>query len=118
MDGASWTNNLSWVKGYENVLTPMNQLSTLFHQKIDPLLQNLSGNPQGEKLSQQSRYREALMNNLLLQTSCFRYWGQGVWTDHAREIYKRGETISFRLLSKLCLPVECSSYPSVAYIKQ
>jgi hypothetical protein len=93
MDGASWTNNLSWVKGYENVLTPMNQLSTLFHEKIDPLLQNLSGNPQGEKLSQQSRYREALMNNLLLQTSCFRYWGQGVWTDHAREIYKRGETI-------------------------
>ena len=38
MDGASWTNHISWVKGYENVLTPMNQLSALFHQKIEPLL--------------------------------------------------------------------------------
>src|SRR6185436_20574527 len=26
-DGGSWTNDLSWVKGYENVLDPMNQLS-------------------------------------------------------------------------------------------
>ena len=31
---------------------------------------------------------------LLLQTSCFRYWGQGVWTDYAREIYQRGEKLS------------------------
>jgi hypothetical protein len=100
IDGASWTNHLSWVKGYENVLTPMNQLSALFHQKIDPLLQSelesgtISGlnNPLGETLTKQSRYREALMNNLLLQTSCFRYWGQGSWTDYAREIYRRGET--------------------------
>jgi hypothetical protein len=29
--------------------------------------------------------------NLLLQTSCFRYWGQGAWTDYARELYRRGE---------------------------
>jgi hypothetical protein len=27
---------------------------------------------------------------LLLETSCFRYWGQGLWTDYAREIYRRG----------------------------
>lgn len=87
MDGASWTNHLSWVKGYENVLTPMNQLSALFHEKIDPLLL------QQEPLTQQFRYREALLYNLLLQTSCFRYWGQGVWTDYAREIYQRGESI-------------------------
>ena len=100
MDGASWTNNLSWVKGYENVLTPMNQLSALFHQKIEPLLQaesksnsiNSVDNSLGESLTKQFRYREALMNNLLLETSCFRYWGQGVWTDYAREIYRRGET--------------------------
>jgi hypothetical protein len=86
MDGSSWTNSLSWVKGYENVLTPMNQLSAMFHQAIDPL----SGDP---SLTQQSRYRQALLHNLLLQTSCFRYWGQGAWTDHAREIYRRGEAI-------------------------
>ena len=85
MDGASWTNHISWVQGYENVLNPMNQLSVLFHQKFDSLLQA------DESLTQQTEYREALLHNFLLQTSCFRYWGQGTWTDYAREIYQRGE---------------------------
>ena len=35
MEGASWTNNLSWVQGYDNVLEPMNQLSAHFHQRFD-----------------------------------------------------------------------------------
>ncbi|MFB2881551.1 glycosyl hydrolase family 57 [Floridanema aerugineum] len=82
VDGASWTNHISWVKGYENVLSPMNQLSVLFHQKVDSL---------PEEVTQEADYREALMYNLLLQTSCFRYWGQGMWTDFAKEIYRRGE---------------------------
>ncbi len=81
MDGASWTNHISWVNGYENVLSPMNQLSSLFHQKID------------SSLTRDSHYRNALLHNLLLQTSCFRYWGQGAWTDYAREIYQRGEKL-------------------------
>ena len=38
MDGASWTDDLSWVRGYENVLEPMNQLSAMFHQKYDALV--------------------------------------------------------------------------------
>jgi hypothetical protein len=81
MDGASWTNHISWVNGYENVLSPMNQLSSLFHQKVD------------SNLTKDSHYRNALLHNLLLQTSCFRYWGQGAWTDYAREIYQRGEKL-------------------------
>jgi Glycosyl hydrolase family 57 len=89
MDGASWTNHMSWVEGYDNVLTPMNQLSALFHQTVDSLLMD----SQGEPLTQQGRYRNALLHNLLLQTSCFRYWGQGIWTDYAREIHRRGEAI-------------------------
>lgn len=84
VDGASWTNNLSWVKGYENVLTPMNQLSALFHEKVDILEKDIT---------KHAHYRQALLHNLLLQTSCFRYWGQGTWTDYARQIYERGETI-------------------------
>ncbi|WP_017720406.1 hypothetical protein [Kamptonema formosum] len=84
VDGASWTNHLSWVKGYENVLTPMNELSALFHQTFDSLVES------DESITGESRYRQALLHNLLLQTSCFRYWGQGVWTDWAREIYQRG----------------------------
>jgi hypothetical protein len=83
IDGASWTNDLSWVKGYENVLEPMHQLSASFHEKYDS---------QDPSITQTSDYQEALLYNLLLQTSCFRYWGQGAWTNYAREIYRRGES--------------------------
>jgi hypothetical protein len=87
MDGASWTNSLSWVQGYENVLDPMKKLSALFHEKYDKLVQ------QDPSVTQSSDYQEALLYNLLLQTSCFRYWGQGMWTDFARELYRRGEAL-------------------------
>ncbi|MBD2099808.1 glycosyl hydrolase family 57 [Leptolyngbya sp. FACHB-261] len=80
LDGASWTNDRSWVKGYENVLTPMNQLSALFHRKV-------------QADTQEPRYRNALLYLLLSQTSCFRYWGQGIWTEYARELYRRGLAI-------------------------
>lgn len=89
-DGASWTNHLSWVKGYDNVLAPMQQLSAQFHQAIGPLV---AANSTQDPLTRQPRYRNALLHNLLLQTSCFRYWGQGTWTEYAREIYRRGEEI-------------------------
>ena len=85
MDGASWTNDLSWVSGYENVLEPMNKLSAQFHEKYDPLVR------QDSSVTKRSDYQEALLYNLLVQTSCFRYWGQGAWTDYARELYRRGE---------------------------
>jgi hypothetical protein len=84
MDGASWTSNLSWVQGYDNVLEPMAQLSALFHQKFDALV---ASDPQ---VTQRSDYQAALLYNLLVQTSCFRYWGQGTWTEYAQELYRRG----------------------------
>jgi hypothetical protein len=87
MDGASWTDNLSWVQGYENVLEPMNQLSASFHKKYDSLV------GQDPLVTQRPDYQEALLYNLLVQTSCFRYWGQGTWTDYARELYRRGELL-------------------------
>jgi hypothetical protein len=87
MDGASWTNHLSWVEGYENVLTPMKHLSALFHQRVMPLVE------QHPELVQQTKYRRALLYNLLLQTSCFRYWGQGAWTDYAQTIYEQGQQV-------------------------
>ncbi len=85
MDGASWTNDLSWVQGYENVLEPMNQLSADFHKKYDSLV---AADP---AVTQRADYQEALLYLLLVETSCFRYWGQGAWTDHARELHRRGE---------------------------
>lgn len=87
MDGASWTDNLSWVKGYENVLEPMNQLSAMFHQKYDSLV------AQDPVVTKTREYQEALLYVMLLETSCFRYWGQGTWTDHARELFERGEAL-------------------------
>ncbi len=80
LDKASWTSNLNWVKGYENVLDPMNKLSAAFHRKFD-------GKPAARSTP---KYRQALLYLMLSQTSCFRYWGQGVWTDYARELCRRG----------------------------
>ena len=83
MDGGSWTNNISWVRGYENVLGPMEKASSLFYEKV--LKRGISAND--------PRYRNALFHLLSSQTSCYRYWGQGVWTDYGREICRRLENI-------------------------
>jgi hypothetical protein len=83
VDGGSWTNNLSWVHGYEDVLDPMQKVSSIFFEKV--IRQNV---PPGEH-----RYRNALFHLLTSQTSCYRYWGQGAWTDYAREICRRAQEI-------------------------
>ena len=87
MDGASWTDDLSWVKGYENVLEPMNQLSAKFHEKFTRRVQ------EDPSVTKSREYQEALLYVMLVETSCFRYWGQGTWTDYARELYRRGEEL-------------------------
>ena len=87
MAGASWTNNLSWVEGYANVLEPMNRLSADFHQRFDYLVAD------DPAVTQTRSYQQALLQLLLLETSCFRYWGQGTWTDYAREIHRRGALV-------------------------
>lgn len=79
MEGGSWTNDLSWVRGYDNVLGPMEEASVLFHEKVLK-----PGIP-----SDQPRYRNALFHLMSSQTSCYRYWGQGLWTDYGREICRR-----------------------------
>jgi hypothetical protein len=87
MTGGSWTNDRSWVEGYSNVLEPMENLSYQFHQTVEAVTAEQTD------LKRQSQYRNALLHNLLLQTSCFRYWGQGAWTDYAKEISRRGLAI-------------------------
>lgn len=84
MDGASWTNDLSWVKGYENVLEPMNELSAKFHEKYDRLV------AEDPSVTKTEAYQRSLLYLLLVETSCFRYWGQGTWTDYARKLYSDG----------------------------
>ncbi|AFY37375.1 hypothetical protein Lepto7376_1004 [[Leptolyngbya] sp. PCC 7376] len=84
MDGASWTNDLSWVKGYENVLEPMNELSAKFHEKYDRLV------AEDPSITKTEAYQRSLLYLMLVETSCFRYWGQGTWTDYARKLYADG----------------------------
>ena len=79
MEGGSWTNDISWVHGYENVLGPMEQVSSLFYEKVIA----------PEMPTNEHRYRNALLHLLSSQTSCYRYWGQGLWTDYGRELCRR-----------------------------
>jgi hypothetical protein len=83
VEGGSWTNDISWVRGYEHVLGPMEKASSDFYQKV-------LGN--GVSTSD-PRYRNALFHLLCSQTSCYRYWGSGIWTDYGREICRRLEAI-------------------------
>jgi len=79
MEGGSWTNNISWVRGYEHLLGPMESASVLFAEKV----------LEGGISSADTRYRNALYHLLMTQTSCFRYWGEGIWTDYGRELCRR-----------------------------
>ena len=85
MAGSSWTNQLSWEEGYANILEPLAQLSADFHRLFDPLVAADAG------ITASSPYQQALLPLLLLETSCFRYWGQGTWTGYASEIQRRGQ---------------------------
>jgi hypothetical protein len=80
LDRASWTSDRSWVEGYGNVMDPMLRLSAAFHERWD---QTAAG-------TDDPAYRTSLLYLLLSQTSCFRYWGPGFWTDIAQEICRRG----------------------------
>lgn len=84
MEGGSWTNNISWVQGYENVIGPIEKVSALFSEKVLD---------KGGISTSEHRYRNALYYLLMIQTSCYRYWGQGIWTDYARELCRRAEAI-------------------------
>lgn len=83
MEGGSWTNNLSWVRGYDDVLTAMDRASARFEQIIGGRVVDTN----------ERRYRNALYHLLISQTSCYRYWGQGIWTDYGRELCRRVEEI-------------------------
>jgi hypothetical protein len=82
VEGGSWTSNISWVRGYQGVLGPMEQASASFAEHL-----------LGKEPTHSPRYREALFHLLAAETSCFRYWGQGRWTDYGRELARRAERL-------------------------
>jgi hypothetical protein len=79
MEGGSWTNDISWVRGYDQLLGPMESASALFAEKVVG-----AGTPTSDP-----RYRNALFHLLTSQTSCFRYWGEGAFADYGRELCRR-----------------------------
>lgn len=79
MEGGSWTNNISWLRSYEAILGPMEKISALFAEKV--LAKNIPAS--------EYRYRNALFHLLTMWTSCYRYWGQGIWTEYARDLCRR-----------------------------
>jgi hypothetical protein len=83
VEGGSWTNDLSWVRGYDQVLIPMERASSLFHQRV-----LARGVPTDDP-----RYRNALFHLLTAETSCYRYWGEGTWTDYGAELARRAADI-------------------------
>jgi hypothetical protein len=83
MDGGSWTDDISWVKGYASVLGPMEKVSSLFSDKV--LKPRVS--------TDERRYLNALYHLLMTQTSCYRYWGEGIWTEYGRELCRRASEI-------------------------
>jgi hypothetical protein len=81
MDGGSWTGDISWVRGYDNVLVPMERASALFTAKV----------LDADVATDDPRYRRALFHLLASETSCYRYWGQGEWTDFGAELARRAQ---------------------------
>jgi hypothetical protein len=84
MEGGSWTNNISWVKGYESLLGPMEKMSSHFNEVVLK---------RKKLVTDEQRYRNALFHLMAAETSCYRYWGQGVWVDYGREICRRTDEI-------------------------
>jgi hypothetical protein len=79
VEGGSWTSDVSWVRGYENVLEPMERASSLFHERATA--RGVRGDD--------PHYRAALFHLLAAETSCYRYWGQGIWTEYGAELSRR-----------------------------
>jgi hypothetical protein len=73
------TSDISWIRGYGNVLAPMERASALFRKHL-----LAPGVPASDP-----RYRRALFHLLACETSCYRYWGQGIWTDYGAELARR-----------------------------
>ena len=79
MEGGSWTNDISWVRGYDSLLRPMDRASVAFHERV----------LERQVPPTDYAYRNALFHLLTAESSDFRYWGRGEWTDYGVEVARR-----------------------------
>jgi hypothetical protein len=84
MEGGSWTSGISWVQGYVTVLVSMERASALFRERVLA---------RGAR-SDDRRYRSALFHLLTAETSCYRYWGAGIWADYGTELSRRASEVA------------------------
>ena len=62
----------------------MDEASSLFHERV-----LAKGVPADDP-----RYRNALFHLLTAETSCYRYWGEGIWTAYGNELSRRTSDIA------------------------
>ena len=62
----------------------------------EALLMILADHGGGGVRSDDHRYRNALFHLLSAETSCYRYWGAGIWTDYGTELARRASDIARR----------------------
>jgi hypothetical protein len=79
MEGGSWTSDISWVRGYDSLLIPMERASAAFEGRVR----------ERDVPPTDPAYRNALFHLLTAETSCYRYWGQGEWTDYGAALALR-----------------------------
>ena len=84
MEGGSWTNNISWVRGYDNVLGPMEQASALFHEVV-----LAAGPPDADDRATATRCSTCSRRRPAATATGAR----GVWTDYGRELCRRATAI-------------------------
>ena len=78
MEGGSWTNNISWVRGYDAARPDgTGQLAVLREGAQAAACRDAEPG---------SATRSSTCSQ---QTSCYRYWGQGIWTDYGAELARR-----------------------------
>jgi hypothetical protein len=63
----------------------MDKASSSFHEKVLKA---------GKVKTDERRYRNALFHLLTAETSCYRYWGQGIWTEYGNELSRRAAEIA------------------------
>jgi len=81
--------DISEYKKMQADLSKMNSELKENDQKLTAKLMTIKG----KVASNEHRYRNALFHLMSSQTSCYRYWGQGLWTDYGQEICRRTSDI-------------------------
>ena len=80
VEGGSWTNDLSWVRGYDQVLAPMEQASALFYERMLT---------RGVPANRTRGTARPCFTCSLPRPAATATGAKGVWTDYGAELSRR-----------------------------